>query len=338
MKRSGCLWEFIALNVIFVIGACVIPLPLDVEINFLLGWAFFLYRVIPGLHVSWSGLVTALVCLVTLAFGLHATLRWLARSMPRESGAVIADWPRARSLCLLGLIVLSFTAGVGAVGVTHQASWLINSPEPWVQSDFQAAVLRTQSQNNLKQMGLAFHNHDKAFGHLPPGGTFDPAGGALHGWQTALLPYIGEEGLYRSIDLQRPWHDPANAAAFGTVVKTYLYPRAEPQTANGYALSHYAANSRVLGGDRVVKLSQFGEKGTSNIILVGEAAGNFKPWGHHANWRDPVGGFNRSPDGFGSPSGKEVVNFVMADGSVRPFLSDADPEFVKLLAGSSGEE
>jgi prepilin-type processing-associated H-X9-DG protein len=73
--------------------------------------------------------------------------------------------------------------------------------------------------------------------------------------------------------------------------------------------------------------------GTSNTILIGEVAGNPKPWGYPTNWRDPLLGVNRTPDGFGHPAGGRGVQFAFADGSVRTFADDTSPEVLAPLAG-----
>src|SRR5262249_18621307 len=162
--------------------------------------------------------------------------------------------------------------------------------------------------------GLAAANYEAEHKYLPPGGTIDAQGKMYHGWQTLLLPHLEEEALYKRINLQVPWDHPDNAVPFQTVVRTYQIPdgRAEQTNAAGCAMSHYRANAHVLGGDVPVTLAALSEQGTANTILAGEAAGNFKPWGHPANWRDPARGINRTPVGFGNPS-RRGAQFVFAD-------------------------
>ena len=66
---------------------------------------------------------------------------------------------------------------------------------PAVQKVREAAA-RTQCENNLKQLGLACHNHHDALGHFPvgyfQGGTTRPTRANLPktSWYTQILPYI----------------------------------------------------------------------------------------------------------------------------------------------------
>jgi prepilin-type N-terminal cleavage/methylation domain-containing protein len=134
---------------------------------------------------------------------------------------------------------------------------------PAVQAAREAAR-RTQSQNNLKQIGLGLHNYESALGKLPPGdvsrisdpqahsSTLDaPLGWA---WGAMLLPYIEQHALYNQIDWRlSAWH-PANVAATQSRVSTYLNPAAsnfegltEVKDESGQRLarlsrSHYVAN------------------------------------------------------------------------------------------------
>lgn len=89
------------------------------------------------------------------------------------------------------------------------------------------AAERTQCRNNLKQIGLALHNYEQAHGALPPAYTVDANGQPLHSWRTLILPFLDEKQLYESIDLSRPWNDPANAAAFAKTVHAFSCPSAD---------------------------------------------------------------------------------------------------------------
>lgn len=95
---------------------------------------------------------------------------------------------------------------------------------------------RSLCTNKLKQIALALHNYESAHGALPPAYTVDAQGRPLHSWRTLILPYLEEEPLYRTIDLSKPWNDPANAAALGTPVSTYrcLSRASGPENATTY--------------------------------------------------------------------------------------------------------
>src|SRR2546423_2671167 len=62
------------------------------------------------------------------------------------------------------------------------------------------AANRTQSQNNLKQLGLALHNYENTNGTTPPMfGTVPSGGASLAGGSILyhLLPYLEHNALYR---------------------------------------------------------------------------------------------------------------------------------------------
>src|SRR6266540_273184 len=73
-----------------------------------------------------------------------------------------------------------------------------------------AAAARMQCGNNLKQIGLAIHNHNDTHGLLPTGGQHwsmaptylalgQPAGPAQQraGWLFQLLPFVEQDNIYK---------------------------------------------------------------------------------------------------------------------------------------------
>ncbi len=194
---------------------------------------------------------------------------------------------------------------------------------------------KTNSRNNLKQIGLALHNYDDTYGTFPPGGVFDSRSIGHHGWQTFLLPYLDKITTYNRIDFNIPWNDPKNATSFQTEIREYLVSNfEEKKDAAGYAVSHYAGNSHLFGKNTRLRIQDI-KDGTMNTLFVGEAAGNYKPWGHPENWRDPANGIGQGADSFGNSSGAQ---FVMTDGSVRSISASINPDLLRALATPAGGE
>jgi prepilin-type N-terminal cleavage/methylation domain-containing protein/prepilin-type processing-associated H-X9-DG protein len=154
---------------------------------------------------------------------------------------------------------------------------------PAVQKVREAAG-RTQSANNLKQIGIAIHNIHDQYGHLPPSGTgcFPDSGNGTN-WGTSylpshfgtlqyfLLPYIEQQGAYMSWEINgspstqpTPSTDTGNHQSYAwwydlTVIKTYQAPNdptlpgdgrswASGATGQHRGVTSYAANWHVFRG------------------------------------------------------------------------------------------
>ncbi len=135
---------------------------------------------------------------------------------------------------------------------------------PAVQKVREAAA-RLQSSNNLKQMGLALHNHHDTLQRFPAGYLANTTGAGVNpatldgppgwGWATQLLPYLEQDNLYKQLRLDLPAWDPLNAPLVRTSVKTFLNPGAPNgnptmlvRSESGavlaeWARSHYVANN-----------------------------------------------------------------------------------------------
>ena len=201
---------------------------------------------------------------------------------------------------------------------------------------------RLQSANNLRQIALGLLAYGNDHNHFPPGTIDDPAGAALHGWPSLILPYVDNVDLANAMNFSRPWDDPTPGEDGGPSNQTITSEGIEIYKMPGTGLGpnqpilSYATNAWVIGGPTPRPLGTITD-GLSQTILAGEAAGNYRPWGapHHA--RDPNLGINRSLNGFGSlfPGG---ANFVFADGSVR-FLRETTPmPLFRALATPDGGE
>jgi prepilin-type N-terminal cleavage/methylation domain-containing protein/prepilin-type processing-associated H-X9-DG protein len=129
---------------------------------------------------------------------------------------------------------------------------------PAVQSAREAAR-RTQCSNNLKQLGIAFHNYHDVAGRLPCninrvvqiiGGTTIPNDRNQASHLVNLLPYVEQRPLYDQVNfsLREPafGNQIVGGQALKTVpVKAYLCPTSNHQRANlatGVAFTNYAGS------------------------------------------------------------------------------------------------
>jgi prepilin-type N-terminal cleavage/methylation domain-containing protein/prepilin-type processing-associated H-X9-DG protein len=155
------------------------------------------------------------------------------------------------------------------------------------------AASRSQCQNNLKQIGLAAMNYHDTYQKLPPAvimpyaqNGFDPMMELQRpfgpNWAVLILPYIEEDGLYKSVDVSRypgctmvpgmttnfDIADRSWRALRGANVKTYLCP-SDPNnrtpysdTANGppednWARGNYGANAGFQDFDHMTNGSEY---------------------------------------------------------------------------------
>jgi prepilin-type N-terminal cleavage/methylation domain-containing protein len=154
---------------------------------------------------------------------------------------------------------------------------------PAVQKVREAAA-RMSCQNNLKQIGLAVHNHHDSTGFLPHGGTgWDrapaySAAGAPYGlanqgcgWGFHILPFMEQDNLYKGSNAGSI--DNASALARGTPVKNYFCPaRGAPRVFTGG--SWYGP-----GGSRPFAQTDYaGSQGTGNNGAIRFHQVNWSGW------------------------------------------------------------
>jgi prepilin-type N-terminal cleavage/methylation domain-containing protein/prepilin-type processing-associated H-X9-DG protein len=120
------------------------------------------------------------------------------------------------------------------------------------------AANRMSCSNNLKQIGLALHNHHDAVGTLPPGGMQTGTNGTAcyTNWAIEILPYMEQDALYRLYNQLQLNETTANNTNVGQQrMKTYECPSdplkgklERPQTGPGSGLNWMHGSYRAVSG------------------------------------------------------------------------------------------
>ncbi len=187
---------------------------------------------------------------------------------------------------------------------------------------------RAQCRNNLKQIGLALHNYHDQHGVFPPAFTVDAAGKPLHSWRTLILPYLDQAALYDSIDLSKPWDDPANAHAKETATYCYSCP-SNPLPAGMTTYVGLVGEQNFFSPTHPRKHSELPPGKSSQLIAVFERDDK-----RAVHWMSPEDG--TAAELLTPPADRKNVHtggchVLMADGSIRFLSTNLPQETLKSL-------
>jgi prepilin-type N-terminal cleavage/methylation domain-containing protein/prepilin-type processing-associated H-X9-DG protein len=183
---------------------------------------------------------------------------------------------RPRAFTLIELLIV-----VGIIGV------LIALLLPAIQSAREQAR-RAQCTNHLLQLGIAMGNYASTHSVLPPGVVNDRGPivsqpvGYHHGWTVQILPFIGQDNVYRRFDLEESVYALCNETARLVTISTFHCP-SSPWARSGtisYAGCHHDVEAPIEANNRGVLYlnSHVGfddiTDGLAQTILLGESKSN----------------------------------------------------------------
>ena len=126
----------------------------------------------------------------------------------------------------IGFTLVELLVVIAIIGI------LVGLLLPAVQAAREAAR-RMQCSNNLKQMGLAIHNHESTYKYMPacekdlatPDSDNPYGQTATYGTLMHLLPFMEQNNIYNLVPVKRSYFDPKSLPApYGTMTSVALEP------------------------------------------------------------------------------------------------------------------
>ncbi|WP_372898900.1 protein kinase [Stieleria sp.] len=191
---------------------------------------------------------------------------------------------------------------------------------------------QTRLLNQLKQIGVAFHNFHAVYRKFP--GSVNLREGSVgdrnqtiqpFSWRVAILPFIEGNALFEQYKFDEPWNSENNLKLLDQMPEVYRSPNAPEDLPSGHTnYLGYATGNSALGTEGGVGLREFLD-GTSNTLLVIESK-------HSVPWTKPEDlSWDQEAEFF------EPLTYLMADGSVHT-MEKLDRELLKKLITRDGGE
>lgn len=185
------------------------------------------------------------------------------------------------------------------------------------------------------QIMLAMYNYQDINNNtFPPAVLYGPDGKTPYSWRVALLPYLGQNELYKEYKFDEPWDGPNNIKLVARMPAVFACPDDEQALKSHFTSYFVPVGPGTLFPDRKegMRIADITDE-TSNTIAVVEAKRPI-PWTKPEDIKI-VDGLPEKPIGQLHPEGFEIG---LADGSIRFLRGTIDPITLKLLFTRAGGE
>ena len=192
---------------------------------------------------------------------------------------------------------------------------------------------RPSCANNLKQIGLAFHNYHHAYGCFPCAVVMDDHGKRMHSWRTTILPYMEQGRLFERYKLGEPWNSPSNQLLLDEIPGGYRCPSDRSAVSTDTSYVRIVGKGTVGGEPNEGVSYQDIADGTSRTIMAIEVAESGIPWlePRDVTVQEAVK-YITNPEASGRKHAhRGGVMVLMADSSVHFIEASIDPQNLKSL-------
>lgn len=196
------------------------------------------------------------------------------------------------------------------------------------------ASARAQSTNNVKQLALSMHNYDSAHNSLPTPATLGKKGKKLLSWRVEILPYVGEDALYKQFKHDEPWDSEHNLKVFkdNPMPKVFAIPATTNLDDKKTHYQVFVGNGAMFEPTGPTKFTDILD-GSSNTFMVVTAA-------KAVEWT--------KPDDIEFDPKADVANLLLfkdgvcvigfGDGSVRAISEKVSEKMLKAMITRNGGE
>jgi type II secretory pathway pseudopilin PulG len=197
---------------------------------------------------------------------------------------------------------------------------------------------RNSCLNNLKQIQLGLLNYQSVHGEFPPAYTTDADGKPLHSWRTLILPFTEQTALFKSIDLTKPWDDPANAKALAAMPEFYRCPSRPDEENNRTTYLAVVTPTSVFRPTKPRKLGEMKAIPSRKLTVIDVDCDHAVPW------MAPLDADESLVLSLGGGSPRPRTHHISgmcigySDGSTGFLPKDADAEERRQLISSAGKE
>jgi hypothetical protein len=179
---------------------------------------------------------------------------------------------------------------------------------------------RRQQSKRIHQLAIAIHHYHDRYKSFPPSAERrDDTGEPLLSWRVHVLPYLGQEALFREFRLDEPWDSEHNRRLIERMPDMYAWPKVE----QGKTVLQASAGERtIFGGNRPVTFRDVTDGTVNTVMLVITKPELAVPWTAPDDYRfDP----QRPQDGLQvGGDGKAAVG--TADGAAHRIDTARPPQ------------
>ncbi len=197
-----------------------------------------------------------------------------------------------------------------------------------------AAGDRRRTEDSLRRIASALHNFHNDHKTLPAAYSQDNQGKPLLSWRVHLLPYLGEDKLYKEFKLNEPWDSEHNKKLIERMPAIYA---SHNRKLNEVGMTVYLApihESAVWTGGKPIRLVDIKDGSSNTVLLVPVADEHAVIWTKPEDWKldlqQPTKGLRRDDAG--------NIPVLIVDGAIRWLSEKLESKIWRAAFTRSGSE